>query len=322
MDQSEKTEEVANFFWIGNLSKTEIVCITSFLKAEFKVKLWSYNNLSIPGVESCDASLVLPFEDVTLYKQTHHNGSNETSTAFSDAFRFNLLYKFGGWWFDTDCYCLKSSKDFYELRNNKSFVCGLESKNHPFIGSAAFYADKKHSKLFIDELEKTCLEYNYFFPIWGLIGPRLITKVVHDNKLYDTVLDQSKFYSIGFEDYELFLKEKSSSLAESLISDSYLTHIWHSTSSTKNAEENSLLHKLLFDTYKIKNIKNLNLIQQKKFYSRFVNISYLYHSILNRSPDLEGLHNYISSDLSIDEIKNILLNSNEYKSKLNINNNI
>lgn len=315
MDQSEKIKEIANFFWIGELSQFEIACINSFVKSGFNVKLWSYNNLTLPNVKSCDAELVLPYKNISLYKQKHHNGKEESSTAFSDAFRFNLIYKFEGWWFDTDCYCLKSAEDFYKLRKNKKFVSCLESLVHPFVGSAAFYSDKKHSKFLIEELEQLCLQYNYEFPIWGMIGPRLITNFIHKHKLYDEILDQSKFFSIGFEDYKLFLETKSVDLAKSLISNSYVTHIWHSTINSNLIEKDSLLDQFLFGNYENTYEENIYNVKQSNFHNRFVEISKLYHTILNRSPDLDGLHNYISSNLSISQIEHILLNSQEYKNK-------
>lgn len=315
MDQSEKIKEIANFFWLGELSQFEIVCINSFVKSGFYVRLWSYNNITLPGVESCNAELVLPYENISLYKQKHHNGKEETSTAFSDAFRFNLINKFEGWWFDTDCYCLKSAEDFYQLRKNKKFVSCLESLVHPFVGSAAFYSDKKYSKLLIDELEKTCLEYNYEFPVWGMIGPRLITNFVHKYNLYDDLLNQSNFFSIGFEEYKLFLEKESRPLAKCLISDSYISHIWHSTIDLNLIEKDSLLDDLLLGKYKNTDKENVYNFKQINFYNRFVEISKLYHKILNRSPDLDGLHNYISSNLSISQIEHILLNSQEYKNK-------
>jgi hypothetical protein len=303
---------------VGELSQFEISCITSFVKAGFNVKLWSYNNLSIPGVESCDASLVLPHEQLSLYKQKHHSGKDETSTAFSDAFRFNLIHKFGGWWFDADCFCLKTANDFYQLRKNCEFVAGLESNVHPFVGSAAFYANERCSALLVKELEKTCLEYNYSFPIWGMIGPRLITNFVHDNKLYDSILDQSHFFSIGVEECKLLTKTSASSNASSLIADSYVVHIWNSVVSTSTVEPGSLLDTLISNTYTNQETTNLNLSKQKNFYNRFIGISNLYHTILNRSPDLEGLHHYINGSHQLETIKNILLNSDEYKSAKHI----
>ena len=63
------TKEIANMFWHGELSKLETMCIKSFVKNGFDVKLWSYNNLKVDGAESCDARLILSEEHLTKYKQ-------------------------------------------------------------------------------------------------------------------------------------------------------------------------------------------------------------------------------------------------------------
>jgi hypothetical protein len=291
----EENKEIANFFWIGQLSESEIKCIESFVQKRFHAKIWSYNNLKVDGAESCDASLVLPETDITKYRQrTPDAKSTETLTAFSDVFRYHVINKFGGWWFDADCYCLKSAEDFYELRKGKSLVVCLESLGYPYIGSAAFYIDNKICKLFINELEKTSINYNYNFPAWGIIGPQLITKVVHDNKLYNDVLIHNKFYSIEYEKCDLFTKFNLNKLAKSYIKESYLTHIWHSSSLKKNMEKGSLLDELFNGDYINNEMKDKNLSNtQNNFHKRFVEISKLYHDIFNRSPNNRELIRYV-----------------------------
>jgi hypothetical protein len=303
-------KEIANFFWTGELSELEIRCIKSFVQKNFHVKLWSYENLKVDGAESCDASLVLPKNDLTKYKQRRGDSNlQETSSAFSDAFRFNLINKFGGWWFDTDCFCLKSAEDFYELRKGKSIVAGLESLGYPYVGSAAFYANNKVCNLFINELEKTCTEYNYNFPLWGLIGPLLITKVVHDNKLYNEVLLHDCFFSIDFRRCDLFLKSDLNKLAKSYIKESYLTHVWHSSGLYKNMEKGSLLNELINNTYTNNEIVDKDLLnKQNNFRNRFIEISNLYHKVLKRSPSNNELIRYVTTNDTIEQIENKLLN--------------
>ena len=97
--------EYANFFWHGaSLSLQEYICISSFVKNGFKVRVYSYNNLTIPeGAELSDASEILPVTDLRKYTQAGMSGN---LAAFSDAFRYHLIDKRGGWWFDTDVICL------------------------------------------------------------------------------------------------------------------------------------------------------------------------------------------------------------------------
>ena len=51
-----KNLQVANFFWGGKLSSYEIANILSFKKNNFKVNVWSYQDLDLPdGINLCDA---------------------------------------------------------------------------------------------------------------------------------------------------------------------------------------------------------------------------------------------------------------------------
>ena len=43
-----KNLQVANFFWGGKLSSYEIANILSFKKNNFKVNVWSYQDLDLP----------------------------------------------------------------------------------------------------------------------------------------------------------------------------------------------------------------------------------------------------------------------------------
>ena len=50
------------------------------------------------------------------------NSQKKMLSAFSDYFRYKLLTKNGGWWFDTDCYCLKNVEEFSKLSENRNIV--------------------------------------------------------------------------------------------------------------------------------------------------------------------------------------------------------
>ena len=90
-------ETKANFFWQGpSLSIQEFVCISSFVKQNFEVDVYTYNaKLALPeGARRKDAAEILPESELTKYT---HDGMPGSVVAFSDAFRYNLLKKRGGW---------------------------------------------------------------------------------------------------------------------------------------------------------------------------------------------------------------------------------
>ena len=107
---------VANFFWVGNISIYEILSIKSFIDNGFNVNLWTYqdslkNKRDLVGMDIniCDASNILEKDLMHKFSQGKQK-SNPAS--FANLFRLELLKKEGGWWFDLDCICLKDVSEF------------------------------------------------------------------------------------------------------------------------------------------------------------------------------------------------------------------
>lgn len=242
-------KELAHFFWHGELSKLEPTCIKSFVKNNFKVKVWSYTNIKIEGAESCDARLILPEKDLTKYRQTFSNKIVGPSlAAFGDAFRYNVTHKEGGWWFDTDCYCLLDQSKFKELREGRDVVSAYESVTH--IACGAFYVNKKASTILVNNLNKICEAHNYNFPVWGAIGPRLFTETfIHIKHPSVLLLPPNVFYAIRWNEMNLYVKKEKLQEAKERIKNSYITHIWNTIFKDRgidknNPEQGSLLHEL------------------------------------------------------------------------------
>jgi hypothetical protein len=317
--------EIANIFWHGELTQFERVCIKSFVKQGFHTKIWSYTNIQVDGAESCDARLVLPEEHLTKYKQQHFevkDGSKESLSslaAFSDAFRWTLINKFGGWWFDADCYCLKSSEEFKTLRENKSFISGLQDYECPSVACGAFYANQQISAKLVGRLNSLCEIYNYEFPKWGTIGPLLISDVVQNENLLSCVLSPEKFYSIENNSVNYYINPSLKNEAKSLIVNSYVTHIWHSMLNFHNIDknnppENSLLKEFYDETYTNNSLPNIQVISKyDASLERYIQISHLYKKVLNRFGDVEGIGHYCRSQLPYFQIENIFKRSEEYR---------
>jgi glycosyltransferase involved in cell wall biosynthesis len=261
--------EIAHFFWYGQLSKFEIKCIESFVKQGFDVNLWSYqtfDNLPI-GATLRDARDILPEDHLTKYHQRHaFNKEGETNkiyaslAAFSDAFRYVLLSKLDGWYFDCDCFCLKSQQEFKQLRQNRKVIAGYDSVHADGIGSAIFcFPDKKFASALVDELNERCVTNNYVFDVWAYIGPAIITDVVNSSDLKNQILPRETFYPIHWKEMDLFLNPHFYNQAAYQTKDSYVVHIWNSQlSENLNIKSDpfpsgSFLHRL-FNEERIDNI--------------------------------------------------------------------
>lgn len=97
--------------WIGGeLSIVETLCIRSFLANGHPFVLYTYGEIdNVPtGVQIRDANQILPESKVF---QSH----GESYAIFSDWFRWEMLFREGGWWVDMDVVCL-APFDFPEER--------------------------------------------------------------------------------------------------------------------------------------------------------------------------------------------------------------
>ena len=93
--------------WIGReLSLMEQLSIKSFTENGHCYHLYTYEDVkNVPrGAMMLDASTIVPREQIFTLKHGHNE---ESLTAFSNLFRFKLLFDKGGWWVDLDVVCLK-----------------------------------------------------------------------------------------------------------------------------------------------------------------------------------------------------------------------
>ena len=93
--------------WIGNsLSVMESLSISSYLANDHEYHLYVYDDVeNVPfGTVLKDGNEIIDKERIFSYKTGEGRGS---FSAFSNYFRYKLLYDNGGWWTDTDMVCLK-----------------------------------------------------------------------------------------------------------------------------------------------------------------------------------------------------------------------
>jgi hypothetical protein len=104
-----------NFLWIGD--KLQEVCqigLKSFINQGHECVLWTFGKVEgVPKqVQIADGHEFVPLDVYSKWfgpnaRQPDHKHKSRVVQAFSDYFRYELLYKYGGWWCDTDIICLK-----------------------------------------------------------------------------------------------------------------------------------------------------------------------------------------------------------------------
>lgn len=103
---NKRSTDIFQALWIGGpLSKMEQLSMKSFVDNGLEYHLYTYGEVpNVPeGVIIKDANEILDKSEIFRYK----NGS---VSAFSNLFRFTMLYKNGGYWVDTDLTCVKPFK--------------------------------------------------------------------------------------------------------------------------------------------------------------------------------------------------------------------
>lgn len=231
-------KEIANFFWDGELTKLEKSCIKSFVDNGFEVKLWSYNNLQVDGAESCDANKILNRDAAVSFYHDDFNGKTEKQSslaAFSDVFRIIVINRIGGWWFDTDCFCLKTASEFTKLRANHKLCAGIMYDS--YVTNGVLYMDKEHSKLYLDDLLKFIGSVKD--KKWGAFGPHFLNSFLNKYNIKSGILPKKVFYEIGWNEFDHFVDPNLYNEAKERIKDSYVCHIFTTSFNTRNLDKNT-----------------------------------------------------------------------------------
>jgi mannosyltransferase OCH1-like enzyme len=217
-----KIPKIIHQIWLGSKIPDYYKKLTDSFKIinpDWEYKLWTDENIK-------DLDLV----NRTLFDIQTNMGVK------SDLLRYELLYKYGGIYADTDFECLKSLDDFLGC----SFFCGLFfSKNPEIAFPNGLFGVEKNSKIMkdlvirINKIDSTSSD-----AIMSSTGPYYFGQIVmkhflSENKNDDIILLPTNFaYSlpsstrfnitgIRYEDNkDLTLKYRS-------LQEAYLLHYWH-----------------------------------------------------------------------------------------------
>jgi len=169
--------EVSSLWIGGDLPKISLLCIQSFLKNGYKFNLYTYDTINnIPkGVTIKNGEDILPKSEIFTYK----NGS---VSAFSNLFRFTMIYKTGQVWVDTDIFCRQK----YDFSQSQILIVSEPDQNYeiqkPTSNLIQFPKEDPIMKRAIEICEsyKEQIETGDFK--WGL-GPLTIKKIVEEFQL-------------------------------------------------------------------------------------------------------------------------------------------
>lgn len=242
---------VMQSLWIGNeLSNLEKLSIKSFIDNGHEYHLYTYGNVKgVPeGTVIKDANEIVQKEEIFTYK----NGSY---SAFSNYWRFYLLFKKGGWWVDTDLVCVKSLKDETYYMDDFVFAsepdpkgtsdyetvgattCMIKMKKSSMPAWAAISIQKEHKpKILSGEMH------------WGS-GPATIKEVIKNYNLEEHVLPWSAVCSCGWNDaqslVDTYFKPKNNEVinkVENIPKHMIAIHFWNQMWKYKKFDKNRTFH--------------------------------------------------------------------------------
>lgn len=268
----------ANFFWEGELTIYEKTAIYSFVNNGFFVNLWTFSNSKIinqlenkNNIEIKDANLIISKKNLGKFTQ---NSQRNNLSSFSNLFRYKILNEFGGWWFDTDCICLKNVQEFKKLTQENDFIIG-KSGFDSVNGSVMFFNDDNHMSNLVEVVELKLQNKNVNFK-WGEIGPSLLTNYLIQNNILDKAMPENYFYEIPPSYfYKLFSTNPGVKIdLKNRLESSYVSHLWNEMYRRYLINKHKLPPKdsLIYDFI----IINTEIPQNIQSYSSFFNVRFSY----------------------------------------------
>ena len=225
--------EIIQSLWIGDtLSTMEQLSMNSFIKNGHEYHLYTYDTVrNIPdGVIVKDGNDILPKDSIFTYK--HGDGKGSVS-AFSNVFRYKLLYDKGGYWVDTDVVCLKKW-DF-----GKEYVFASEKDSDRIKITSCVIKTPKQNQ-FAKYCYERCSEIDLNNVIWGQIGPTLVGEGVSHLGLDRYVVDTSVFCPIKWFEANKSLDPSYNS--DLLMKKNYAIHMWHEVWRRNGADKDAQFH--------------------------------------------------------------------------------
>ena len=199
---------IVNMFWHGSvLPPYAGFCMRSFIDRGHTIRLFTYGPLELPtGVMRADAGCILNSDELPRY---------HSIAAFSDAFRYELLLKEGGWWVDVDVVCLTDTLP------EASYAW---AEQEPGVVNGAILKFPKGDAI-LAQLAAAARELSSRTK-WGAIGPSLMSSVLHGCNPLDRAGSTSEFYPLHWLEAPQFLLPEHKSDILRRIEHSMFLHLW------------------------------------------------------------------------------------------------
>ena len=191
--------------WIGPcLKPLHVECLKSFLRSGHSIDLYVYEAVQeVPsGINLKDAHCILPSKSIFTYQKGPGKGS---FSAFSNLFRYTLLFERGGIWIDTDVFCLRP----WEIEKHPylfaSETLGIEQRR---ITASCVIKTPPQSEI-MRYCQLQALQHSVKNLEWGQIGPVLLNHAVNKFELTQFIRPSWEFCALSWDEPELLLDPSS-----------------------------------------------------------------------------------------------------------------
>lgn len=220
------TQTFASFWFGGALSPHSQLCVQSFLDHGHQFRIYSYDaNLAVPdGCHVADASQIYNSDKVFFYK-----GAGEKVSAFSNMFRYRMIFETGICWVDTDVLCTSSTfphSEYLFARQDDEYFNGAVlrfPRGHEAMRLAAEYCW---------DVRKTAK--------WGDLGPRLLTQIVNEYRMESLAVDKQLIYPLHWKEAMLVLDPGKGQQVSQRVTGAVAVHLWNEIFTRNGVDKRAL----------------------------------------------------------------------------------
>tara|TARA_Y100000034_G_scaffold20628_3_gene23619 strand:- start:9852 stop:10523 length:672 start_codon:yes stop_codon:yes gene_type:complete len=213
----------------------ERLSLSSFVHHEHPVDLYTYEEISnVPdGVTIRDGNEILPESMIFQYKD------HKSFSAFSNYFRYKLLYEKGNWWVDTDVVCLRPF-DFVGMNVFCSEDIPPFGTGNHHIGSCVIKLPK--GSPLAKEMFEYCMKQDKETLKWGTVGPKLVQNTINKYNMGFFVEKPQVFCPVPGSDWWRYISKDSLDLPEQ----TYTAHLWNEMWRREAVDKNAKFHENSF----------------------------------------------------------------------------
>ena len=199
-----------NMFWYGGaLPPLVWACMRSFVERGHCLRVFTHDDFAVPsGVILEDAHGILA--------RPRALDSYEAIAKHADIFRYQLLHKHGGWWVDTDVYC---------LTDDPPHQAYAWAEQEPGIINNAILKFPKGDVL-CGQLLAAAMRQQNKATRWGALGPDLMSQVVAARKDKDRGGSRSTFYPWHWVKSMLVWVPRARPELERRVKEAQFSHFW------------------------------------------------------------------------------------------------